>query len=367
MRRLKKHSKRVDTLRSEARPRKRGRIGRIVYLLFLLGLVVLLFDIFVGELLYLRGQGMVTRDVAVISPGYRGTVRELSVEEGDRVAAGDRLMGLHSQRMTTDIAQLSGDLANVEAQLAKLQTRREKLKTLLPAARERMDKIAQFRKQIEDLGRARLANNAQIASILTDSFHATRDFQELQTDAETVATELRHTRNAAERVRTALREMRTIYSGGRVEAPRTGLVGRIDVKPGSGIQPGDRVAEIFHGERYVLAYVPTGAIYDVRPGDKVALRYGFRLMQGRIDALLPLAHRLPSEFQRAFQTAERKQLVRIRIAEDGRVPPLFTKVAVTWRSSGRVLAIRGVQALSRAVVAGVDWIENRVETTQEER
>jgi len=367
MRRLKKHTQRIDTLRSEARPRKRGRIGRIVYLLFLLGLVVLLFDIFVGELIYLRGEGMITRDVAVVSPGYRGTVRELSVEEGDRVSAGDRLMRLHSQRMTRDIARLSGDLADVEARLAKLTTRREKLKTLLPAARERMDRIAEFREQIEDLGRARLANNAQIASILTDSFHAKRDFQELETDAETVSAELRHTRNAAERVRTALREMRAIYNEGRVEAPRTGLVGRTDVKPGSGVQPGERVAEVFHGERYVLAYVPTGAIYDVRPGDKVALRYGFRLMQGRIDALLPLAHRLPQEFQRAFQTADRKQLVRIHIAEGARLPPLFTKVAVTWRSSGRVLAIRGVQALRAAVVAAVDWIGHRSETTQEGR
>lgn len=353
MRRLRKRQRRVDTLRSEARPKKRGRAGRIVYLSLIAALGAFVFDMFLGELLYLRGQGMVTRKVSVISLGYRGTVRDLAVREGDRVAADDVMMRVHSARMSKDIAGLSGDLAKVEGELSKLRTRRQHLKSLLPVARARMNKLDAFSEDMRELGKAGLTTSVLSANVLTDSFKALKDFKELQTEAQTVEQEIANTQETADRVRDALNQLRAIYNGGRVVAPKTGLVGRINVKSGSGVEPGTRVAEVFHGERFVLAYVPTGAIYDVEVGDKVALRYGFRLMEGEITRLLPLAHRLPQEFQRAFQTAARDQLVRIRIAETDQTPPLFTKTQVTWRTSARVWAIKGAEAAQRGVAAAI--------------
>jgi len=356
MRQLQKRNQRIDTLRSEARPRKRGRFGRYIYLLFLAFLAFFLLDLFVGELIYLRGEGMVTREVAVVSAGYQGTVRRIHVDEGERVAKGDVLMRVHSQGMTTDIARLSGDLADVEAKLATLRTRRDKLRTLIPIARERMEKIGEFRDKLQSLGRSGLTNNSALADVITDSFDATRDFKEMQTEAETLGEDLAHTKEARDRVRNALDEMHDIYNEGRVVAPVAGIVGRLNTKPGAGTNPGERLAEVFHGSRYVLAFVPTGAMYQVEEGDKVALRYGVRLMRGEVSKLLPLAHRLPQEFQRAFQTAQRKQLVRVDIMSDARVPPLFTKVDVTWWTSPRVTVVRAIHALRDGVAAAVAWV-----------
>ena len=356
MRRIRKNRTRVDALRSEARPKKRGRIGRYVYLGFLAALALWIFDIFVGDLFYLRGRGMLTREVSVISLGYRGTVRSLPVEEGQRVTRDELLMRVHSTRMSKDIASLSADLAKVEGDLSKLKTRRENLKSLLPAARERMNELQTFRDNMRELGKAGLTTSLLNANVLTDSFRALRDFKELQTEARTLEQEITNTQDTAGRIRDALTQLREIYNGGRVVSPTSGLLGTLEVKPGSSVEPGDRVAEIFHGPRYVLAYVPTGTIYDVDIGDRVALRYGFRLMQGEVTRLLPLARRLPKEFQRAFESANRDQLVRIRVGEAAKAPPLFTKMRVTWSASPRVVALQGIGWLDSRVRGAVRWV-----------
>lgn len=75
------------------------------------------------------------------------------------------------------------------------------------------------------------------------------------------------------------------------------------------------------------------------------MRYGFETVPGRIDTPLPMAYQLPKEFQRAFQTVERRRLVRIFI--DGNVaPPLFTEVEVTWPSSMNVFLAKAVNYTS---------------------
>jgi len=80
------------------------------------------------------------------------------------------------------------------------------------------------------------------------------------------------------------------------------------------------------------------------------------LMQGEVTRLLPLARRLPKEFQRAFESANRDQLVRIRVGEAAKAPPLFTKMRVTWSASPRVVALQGIGWLDSRVRGAVRWV-----------
>ena len=139
-----------------------------------------------------------------------------------------------------------------------------------------------------------------------------------------------------ERFKHSLEKLETLYNRGVMTAVEEGIVGKILVEDGEGFSKGQRLIEIFNGPRYVLAYVPVGALYDVKSGENVVLRYGFTTLPGRIEAPLPMAYQLPKEFQRAFQTVERRRLVRISL-DGNHTPPLFTEVEVTWPSSIRVI------------------------------
>lgn len=360
MRRLKPRNRRVDTLRSEARPKKRGRIGRIVYFVFLGGLGFLLFDTFVGDLIYLSGDGMVTREVSVVSVGYSGRVAQLTVSEGDRVRAGERLMQIPSQVMESRVARLTSDLTDAETRAAEFRAERRQLEELLPEARERREAMADYRERLASLSDRGLTTLGPQARTIMDSFEALRDVKELEARQEVIAEQLSSAETTAFQVRTSLAALRDIYSGGRVEAPADGLVGTLNVSTGSNVSQGDRLAEIFHGPRHVIGYVPTGALYSVDTGERVALRSGFDVMFGTVTKVSAIAQRLPEEFQKAFQAAERAQLLRIRLDDREDAPPVFTKVHITWPNGVFVTVTRGINIAAKTLGRGLDWLWDQV-------
>jgi biotin carboxyl carrier protein len=249
-----------------------------------------------------------------------------------------------------------------------MRIRQHKLASLIPVARDRVEATEQYRKDVTDLRGAGLATTSKHASVIEDAFKALEDLKELEAEATLVDAEVSHVRAAAERARSALADVESLYNQGVLVAPAEGIVGIVSVARGQGVAEGERVMEIFHGEQYVLAYLPVGALYRTNPEDEVVLRYGFQTVPGRIDLRLPLAYRLPQEFQRSFQTADRQQLVRIRIDGEPR-PPLFTKVEVTWPWSVRANladAARNLGAVVRAAHAEVARRLDRSDGTTED-
>lgn len=363
MRRLKSRRTRIDTLRSESRPRKRGRIGRYVYLLSLFALILFLFDQFAGELVYLKADGMVTRNVSLLATEYDGIVQQIPVDEGAKISAGDPVVLLRSTDILRDIADLAHELARVRASLGEMRVRQAKVRALLPVARERATEMRSYRNRLDSLKSRGLSTSSQLTSVIDDAFEAVEKVKELEAEKEILDAELAQAQAAVERARSALNEVRRLYNDGIIRAQRDGIVGTVHVEPGEGVNKGERLAEIFHGQRYVLAYVPTGALYDVRSGQRVVLRTGFQMLPGTVSEAVQLAPRLPSEFQRTFGTVDRKQLVRIRIAETETKLPLFTTVTVTGPNALRPIAIRALSAAGDGARILLDLAGRAAKTT----
>ena len=344
MKRLRSGKKRFDGLRTEARPRKRGRIGRYVYLAFIGVFALSLFDFLAGDLVYLRADGMVSQSVAIVGPEYPGTVLSLEVAPGDHVVKGQAVARMRSQDMLRDIADLAAQVATADARLGELRIQRRKIASLIPEAGRMAAETGEHRKKIERLEREGLVTTNRSARADASAYDALEDLKELETEAGLVEAELERFRTIAERTRRALGEVEAVYDEGVLRAVESGMVGNVLVAPGDGVATGQRMAEVFHGPHYVLAYVPVGALYEVEPGDEVAIRVGFHTLSGQVEGRRPLAHRLPQEFQRQFRTVERMQLVRIRLTE-GVAPPLFTEVEVTWPNSIRAVLASAANAL----------------------
>lgn len=137
-----------------------------------------------------------------------------------------------------------------------------------------------------------------------------------------------------------LDDLRAMFDGGRILAPRDGTIRELAVNLGEVVDRGSTVLRVFHGAPFVIAFVPPGRLFDVVPGQKVMVRAGFLHVDGHIESVYPIAPALPPEFSLAFNSTQRQQ--RIKIALDAPPPdamPLFTTVRVTagWNPVTQVL------------------------------
>ena len=345
MKRLKPRN-RIDTLKSEIRPRRKRVLARNIYLSLLTFLALWLFDMMAGPLFYLQAEGMISRDLSVVMPEYTGTVKSLHVERGDRVRVDQPIARLRSREMLGDIVRSSTQLADLQAQMSGMRIRQGSDKTLIPAARSRVADSQLASSSLSQLASSGLVTNRDRTLANAEAFRALEDLKRLETGSSLVESEIVQVAKSVNRAVRALDEIEDIYRDGDFVSPVAGIVGSISVSVGSVVKEGAPMVEVFHGETYVLAYIPVGALYQVTAGDAVSLRYGFHALEGRVEAILPLAHRLPQEFQKTFDTAQREQLVRITLVKNGSFPPLFTKVSISWAWTPSALLARAITAMS---------------------
>ncbi|WP_159299654.1 HlyD family secretion protein [Spiribacter sp. SSL99] len=327
---------RVDRLQTEQR-RHRARIGRWVYLLLLLGLVVWLLNIFFGDRVYLSAPGMVTRDQVAVSVSYSGRVTALHVREGDRVEAGQRLATLESLPVQRDIANLSAQWAEWRRRRAALAAERYTIRRMLPVAREQASTIAELLGLREKAYEEGLSTHLTLHELVTADYRSTLQATELEAREQGIAREIDTLDDIVTRFERSLDGVRARFDGGEVYARHDGIITDVHVKAGGHTgQPGDLMTMVV-GEPYVLAYIPPGALYSVSEGDRVRVSYGFERLDGIVESIRPVSVRLPEEFQRAFQPRQRSQIVRVNLT-NGEIPPAFTAVQVSasggWWSRG---------------------------------
>jgi multidrug resistance efflux pump len=340
---------RIDRLRSEPRPVKRGRLGRYVYLALLLLFVFYLVDIVTEGLFFLEGEGMIVRDAQVIAAERVATVTELHVELGDEVREGQRLARLLSQDALETLVRLTADLTQAEFSLTEIRMRSEALNGLIEEARIRVSWNENARRELERADKEGLLIRHQGAQMVDDTYQSISDLRQLEIERRTIDAELPNLEARVLSARQVLDELTNIYNDGYVSATVQGTVGALEVELGGVVKVGDQVLRIHEGAAYVLAYLPTGAFHQVREGESVMLRDGIWVATGRIERLLPLATVLPPEFKRAFEAVKTQQIVRITLAEGTVVPPLFTKVEISWLHSPWGWMARTLERIRRAL------------------
>ncbi|AFL74936.1 HlyD family secretion protein [Thiocystis violascens] len=324
---------RVDQLRSEARPVKRGAVGRYVYLALLLFFVFYLIDIVTEGLFFLEGEGMIVRDAQVIAAERVATVTELSVKLGDEVTEGQRLARLRSQDALETLVRLTADLTQAEFSLTEMRIRSKALNGLIDEARIRVSWNENARRELSRADKEGLLIRHQGAQMVDDTYQSISELRQLEIERDTIAAELPSLETRVMSARQVLDALTGVYNDGYVHAPAKGTVGALEVELGSVVKVGDQVLRIHEGSAYVLAYLPTGSFHRVREGESVTLRDGIWVATGRVERILPLATVLPPEFKRAFEAVRTQQIVRIALSGATEPPPLFTKVEISWEHS----------------------------------
>src|SRR5215813_8325117 len=97
------------------------------YLLALIAFGVWMFDVFLGANVYLRAEGLVLGQPAVVAAEYNVTVRDVLVKEGDQVAEGQVVVQISSHQIAEVRARLSSEAAAPAARFENLDVHGEVL------------------------------------------------------------------------------------------------------------------------------------------------------------------------------------------------------------------------------------------------
>ena len=316
-----------DALPNEPR-RRRQAVIRWVYLTSVIGLALFLADLFFGSLFYLRSEGLVLGDQAVVAAEFPLTVRDVRVREGDRIEAGDIAALVSSQSVIESIARLTADAASRETRLSELRIRREKADAIIGFAEARHRLATDARQEYERvMARGFLPLDKHTAAIETE-YRSQEDLDTLKAERQIVDAELNSLSGVLSEADAAIADLRRLYDQGRMRAPMSGIVGRVAAEKGAVVRTGDPLFEIYGEKRYVLGYLPTGGLYDISPGERVWIATGLQRVEGIVTRVEPIAAALPREFQRAFTPVDRQQVLRIELAAGEDAMPLFTKVKI---------------------------------------
>jgi multidrug resistance efflux pump len=270
-----------------------------------------------GGVVFLDADGLVTsRSVAVAAPWQDARIRQVYVRAGDRVSAGQDIAVVESGTMLRSLADLAGEKARISSHLAQLEARKIAVNTLLPLAEKNSAQAADFLEKLEKASANGLAIAKTVQEMTNARMQASDRFLSLKAEQATLDLEIDANKRALDQVSSAFDDLQRTYDKGILHAPASGIVGSYVAMVGEVLSPGkDKVASIYTGANFVLAYIPETYVLDLEKGQRVAVKSRGQSVNGYIEKVLPVTEALPPEFQLPNKVRGRGQLVRIGLSE----------------------------------------------------
>jgi multidrug resistance efflux pump len=325
--------KRADRFLNDVRANQKARrnLGRYFYVSALAGVFIYLGNIFFGHLLWLRAEGLVVSDYVIVASPYAVQVTKMMVQPGQQVKQGAVLAKVSSPQIMEAMATLTSKAAETTARQAELAIKLEVANAVLKTADERLKETeAQLRKVNTSRASLGFVSDAFAANVQKDRYFAMQEKVSREAERHGAIQQLAQLDVSLEEARAALAQLRLSYNNGVIEAPSDGTVGSKTAIQGDVLRPGDNLMQLFVGKKYALVYLETGALYEVKLGDRVNVADGFKQTMGAISEIQPLTVPLPAEFQRAFRPPSRGQVAKIEL-ETEVIFPMASKVSVSGR------------------------------------
>jgi len=271
-----------------------------------------------GGSVLLDADGMVTRrSVSVASPWQDARVREVDVRPGDWVDAGQKIAVVESATMSRALAELSAERARVSGRLAQLKGRREVVKAMIPIATQNAEATNKYMETLDDANKRGMALARSMQQTSAAKVEAMDKLLTLEAEKTSLETEIASNEEALQQLTDSLDDLRRTYGNGVLVAPASGYIGSHVGMVGEVLSAGDtKVANIYTGPSYVLAYIPENYLFDVDEGQRVAIKGRGRTVAGFVERVLPVTEALPPEFQLPNRVRGRGQVVRVALSED---------------------------------------------------
>ncbi|BDV36261.1 MULTISPECIES: HlyD family secretion protein [Methylocystis] len=346
---------RPDNLKNQARAAQ--SLARKIYLAALVGAGCWVLFLVFGPMIFMEANGMVLEDEEVVSPSFSAQLLTISVRPGDKVAAGDQIGKVLSTQMIDLISDLTSRKGQFDVRKAQIDARLSAIDAMLPVAQQRIKHSGAAYAVVDQAMARGYSTTTRLLEATRDRFEAEREVASLRAEQAGLTSERASVLSNLVRLQEAVDAAQRSYRDGAIISPVAGTLGAHVATPGTVLSPGaaGKIAEIYHGKQFILAYLPTNRIYAADPGQTVVITDGFKRQVGRIEAVGNITDQLPAEFQSAFRTIERQQLARISI-EDGGAFPLLAKIRVTTPLAPSNVITSAPEAIVSAVVSSSKWL-----------
>lgn len=221
---------------------------------------------------------LVARRRVVVAARTAGPVAEMPVQVGDRVAEGDVLAVIESDRLSwrrdlarADLAESEASLANARAGLASAKARLTAAEARLALARQELARLERLRKSAA-FSQARYDDKTQEAAA------ARSDVEAAHADIAEAASRIDQSKAQIQRARANLRLAEDDLDHATVRAPFAGVITQRHTEIGAYLEVGAGVVALLNDtEMEIEADVPFTRLAGLAPGAEVA----FRLDDGR--------------------------------------------------------------------------------------
>jgi multidrug resistance efflux pump len=330
---------------------------------------------FSGDSFVLSADGLVARERVTIASPYDGRLKQVLVQPGEAVVAGQKVAVVESATITRTLADLSTEKARIGARIAHLEGRKQVVAALVPVAEKTAAGARAFLNELTQAKNRGLALDRSIHETSANFMTAEERALSLKAEQQSLDIELQGTKVALVEVTTTYDSLQTMYNDGILTAPVSGTVGSTVGSVGEVLNGSNtKVAQVYTGESYALAYLPDSYLFDLREGQPVAVKARGRTLTANIERVLPVTEALPPEFQLPNRARNRGQLVRIDLEDQSHfavdqkvnvtscyvtgcktgITEIVRKVGnsvLTWANEA-VHEIRVTQALTRAIRMG---------------
>ncbi|ACA17714.1 Multidrug resistance efflux pump-like protein [Methylobacterium sp. 4-46] len=269
--------------------------------------------------LVLNADGLVTRDRVYVATPYDARVREVFVRPGDTVVAGQKIAVVDSPSISKTLAEFSIERAKISSRVAQLEARTTIVAAMVPVARAGAKQANEFMADLNKAKSSGLALNRSLHEVTAASFTATERLLTMISEKISLDTELASNRAALAEITSASDNLRRVYADGVLTAPVSGVVGSAIASPGEVLTPGsNRLASIYTGTSFVLAYMPESYLFEAAEGQSVQVSAHRQSVSGQIARILPVTDALPPEFQPPNRARDRGQVVKISLNDADR-------------------------------------------------
>lgn len=350
----------LHSLRNRVRPdnlKNQVRAGQSLARRIYLGALVasagwIAFQVF-GPMVFLDADGLVVQDRAVVAPAYAAQVVNVTVHPGDAVGAGARIGNVVSMQMLDLVSELTTRKAQTRARQEHIDARLIAIRGTLPAADQRAEQSLAAQQAIERAMAGGFTTVTRRAEVAQARYEAAREAAALRAEAASLESEKTALEGNLSRIVVALEKARQTYRDGAIVASVGGTVGAKVVPAGTVLRPGEALADIYHGDKYVIAYLPTSRLYPIAIGKPVIVTDGVNRHKGHIERIEGITDAVPAEFQSNFRSVERQQVARVMM-DDVNSLPLLSKIKVTSTHSPANLLAEAHRLLV-AFAGAVDW------------
>ena len=255
------------------------------YLLALVAFSAWMVDTFFGGNFYLRGEGLVIGQPAVVAAEFNMTVRDVLVKEGEKVAEGTVVANTTSQQVADTRARLTSDAVIRAGRLADMRIRSEVVNATVGKAEHRELVAIEGQNQLNQIYDKGLLPIITRTAAAEQAYNGLKDAELLRAERRALADQITMLNVATEQANVALSDLLNLFDDGRLRAPITGTVSSMLANRGAVLRAGDPLLELVGEHRFVVAWFPVGRWYRLRVGQKVRIDPGNGALSGTISKI----------------------------------------------------------------------------------